>query len=296
MFNRYIQRLADVTPVAANGRATFDIPRDGMYHTLFLECVDSTGAPVPVANILQDIGEITVKHDGTNVMQINSELIYKLYEYYYSRYNVTRIDGLLPLLFANEYFTDQAPADRTSVGFINTAAPQVEIEFGATVGTAGHTSNVRVRRDVRNISAGRGTYRKLLRYSRNQTSGGQYEIDDIPHVSSPNVGTIAHHIVYDGTAARINRVELLVNQTVILDVTPQIMKFIIEQAGRKWQDDAVANSIFTLPYDLSNDPTGYLVHGGITDLRIRVDWTAAPGQFDVYAETYDGIGSAEGNA
>lgn len=291
MYNRRILRLADVTPVAANGRATFDLPRDGMYHQLFLRCVDSAGALVPVANILADIGEITIRHDGTNVMQLNSELLYKFYEYYYDRYNVSRVDGILPIIFASEHFTDQQPADRTSIGLTNTVA-QIEINFGAAIGTAGHISNVQVYRDTRALSGPRGTYRKIVRYDRNHTSGGQFEIDDIPHLNNPTTGTIAHHIVHDGTAARINRLELIVNSTVIMDYTPEIMQFCVEQAGRKWMDGAVTQSIFTLPFDLSNDPTAFLVHAGIADLRMRVEWSAAPGQFQIYHETYEQIGQA----
>lgn len=294
MFNRNIKTMADVTPVRANTRATYDIPRDGAYHQILMYCVDATGAPVSPENIIAGIGEIVLRHNGDDIMQLDAELAYKWYEMYYDRFNVSRVPGVLPLIFACEHWIDQPPADRTAHGLANISAPQFEINFKAAIGGAGQISNVRMYRDNRAVGAAqRGVHRRLKRYNRNQTSIGTFEIDELPIVNSPTTGTIAHHIVYDGSGgAVIERVELVVNQNVIVDVNPQIMRFLMEQAGRKWQDDASARSIFTIPYDLGNDQFSYLVHSGIAELRLRVRFAgAAPNLFEVYVESYEDIGS-----
>ena len=88
-------------------------------------------------------------------------------------------------------------------------------------------------------------------------------------------------MLYDGSAAVINKVELLLNNDTIQTFEPLIQRAVLEKRGRKYMVTAAANSLFQMAFDLTDDDTGYLDHNILEDLRLRVNWSAAPGAFTI---------------
>ena len=163
---------------------------------------------------------------------------------------------------------------------------QMELTFSANVTTATHTDAIAVYIERTQPSQPLGIHRRLLRIERNFAGSGDQEIDDIPF--TPGELTAGLNFLYDGSAAVINTVELLLNNTAVQTYEPLIQRAILEKKERKHMVTAAANSLFQIPFDLSGDGSGYLDHAALEDLRIRVNWSAAPGSYTILRELYTG--------
>ena len=209
----------------------------------------------------------------------------------YARFGAAQNAGMLPIVLAPEYMTDQPAADRLAHGMGGVGVMQLELEFSSNVAAANHTDQIEVYVDRRKATRPRGTHKRLNRFVRSGSSSGVQEITDIPHEKGTiGVATTAYHIVHDGTAAVINNIEVLLNNETVINADPLLLQNQMEMSGRKWMADTAVKSVFTIPFDLSNDIQGFMSHKDIFDIRLKVDWSASPGSFEIYRESIHGIG------
>lgn len=286
---RPIEKWADLNPVTANGKATADLPPAGTYYAIYLECLDG-GVPVSAANIAADIQNVKVTLDGRTVYEISGVGIQKLYEHHYAHNNsAAPIAGCLPLLFAPDFLSRNMDSEVIAWGMADQGVIQVEVDFGALVNTAGHIDQVAVYTERTQANRPLGTHRQVLRFERSFASAGDQEIVDLP-VEKGDVVTAAFHILYDGSAAVINQFEVIANNNIVMNLSPTIAQQQLEKRDRKFMVAAAANDLFSVPFDLSGDLNGFLPHVGLNDLRLRVNWSAAPGAYTIIRESYHGVG------
>ena len=284
------EKFADIVGVAASGTGTADIPVAGTYFGIHLQCLDG-GAAVSVANIKSDITNVKLTVDGAVLYEADADMIFDLYEHKYALRGGVAQAGILPIILAPDHWTLNRESSALGWGMREAKSFQVELTFGASVGTASHIDQIRT--FVERIPENRplGEHYRLLKYTRNFPSSGVQEITEIPTEGGRQVSTTAWHFQHDGSAGVINNIETLVNNQSVFNIPPLLAKHRNEKAGRKWMADTNAKSLFSLPFDLSNDPGGYLTHDQLNDLRFRLDWSAAPGTFSLYRESFHNIGS-----
>lgn len=289
---RPIEKFADVNPVNANGTASASLTAAGVYHTVLLRCLDSAGAEISVANMKEDIKKVRITINGVNHYEPDGDLLFDLQELYYAKDGASPVDGIVPIQLSPHHLENVDVVDNMGYGMAGVTAFQLEVEFGPDVGTAGHTSQVQVYTERPGADRPLGTHRRLISYERSFASAGVQEVNNLPiEPDTEGVVTNALHIQHDGTAARINNVEVKINNQVVMNVKPSVVKMLMERAGRKWMDDANANSLFSIPFDLIPGGAGYLSHVGVFDLRLNIEWSAAPSSFTIYRESTHGVGS-----
>lgn len=283
---RPVEKFADITPVTASGKASANLPAFGVYHAIHLVCTDG-GAAVSVANILADITNVKLTLDGRTAFEASAAAIQKLQEaQYFKLADVAPIAGVLRIPLSPDHLTNQNVANALGWGMGGVNVFQLELTFGASVATAGHVDAIAVYVERTQPTQALGAHRELLRVERNFTGSGDQEITDIPFTLDEK--TAGLHLLYDGSAAVINTVELLLNNDTVQTFEPLISRSILESRGRKYMVTAAANSLFQLAFDLSNDDSGFLDHSILEDLRLRVNWSAAPGSFTILREVYKG--------
>lgn len=284
---RDLEQFADITPVVASGKATARLPAFGEYQAIHLQCLDSGAAAVSVANILADITNIKLTLNGTTAWEASAAALQKLYEaQYFKLADVAPIAGVLTIPLANDFLTKFADTRITGWGMANVDTFQLELTFGASVATATHISTIEVFVERVPTNAALGLHRRLYTITRNFPSAGDQDITDIPF--NTNELTAGLHLLYDGSAAVVNQLELKLNNDTRQIFTPLIQRAVLEKRGRKFMVAGAANDLFQIPFDLSNDGSGYLDHRLLEDMRILVNWSAAPGTFYILREVYVG--------
>jgi hypothetical protein len=286
---RALEKFADITPVAASGKATAVLPPFGIYHAIHLVCTDG-GAAVSVANILDNITNVKLTFNGSTVFEANAATIQKLYEaQYFKLADVAPIAGVLTIPLSTDHLTNYIAGQAMGWSMAGITTFQLELTFSANVAGSGHTDKIEVYVNRTFPKAGEAVspmHRRLYTISRNFTGSGDQEITDIPFNS--NELTAGLHLLYDGSAAVINSLDLVLNNDEVKKYIPLIQRAELEMRGRKYMVTAAANSLFQIPFDLSGDLSGYLDHRALEDVRLRVNWSAAPGSFRIIREVYVG--------
>ena len=284
MFRNW-EKFADIASVTASGTGTADLPVAGCYYALWFRCLDG-GAAVSVANIKQNITNLKLALDGVTVMEADAHLLFDLYEQQFAWGGAAQRAGMLPVILAPDWLTRHLEADALAWGMKGIKSFQVEFTFSSLVGTAGHIDQIQCFAERIALDRPLGTHRRLLRYARSFASSGVQELTELPTEGGAGVVTTGYHFQYDGAAAVINNVEMLVNNQVVLNIPPLVAQHRLEKAARLWQVSAAAKDLFSLPFDVTNDLLGYVPHSGLNDLRFRLDWSAAPNAYSVYRESY----------
>lgn len=284
------EKFADLSPVAANGTATAELPNGGTYHTFYLQCLDG-GANVSVANIKADITNVRLTLNGVNYVEASAALLFDLYEQHYSSKGATLPAGVLPIILSPLALMDANAQETFGYGMGENPVMQLEITFGSAIGTAGHVDQVQVFTGRVAESRPLGVHQRLTKFEQSFASTGTQEISDIPKAGGDKAATTAFHIVYDGSMATIDDVEVIANNQTVMKLTPAVAQTLLEKAGRKFMVAGAADDVFTIPFDLFNNTAGYLPHKGLNDLRLKVVWSgAAPGSYKIYRTSVWGIG------
>lgn len=289
---RPIERFANLASIAASGTGTADLPVAGTYYALYLRCLDETGAPVAIADIITDITNVKLALDGTTMYEASAAAILDLYEQKYAHRGASQVAGMLPIILCPDYFSLTREANFLAWGMQNIRSFQVEVTFGATAATAGNTNSIEVYVERSPVNNPLGEHYRLLKFARNFPSSGVQEVTELPTEGGKGVATLAWHWQYAGNSAVISNVEAIINNQVVFNGPELVMRTAMNKAGWKSMVSGAANDLFTVPFGLSNDPLGYLPHDGLNDLRFRLTWSAAPNSHVLYRESMHGIGNS----
>ncbi len=285
---RPIEKFASLQGVAPSAKATADLPAAGTYYAIFLHCLDG-GVGVSVANIAADILNVRITLDGVVVYEASGQAIQTFYDSLFSRDGAAPRAGILPIILAPDYLTHARDSEMIAYGMGGVGVLQMEVDLGASIGTANHIDQIDVYVQRIPMTQPLGIHRRLLRFSRNFASAGVQEITDLPFEGGADVATAAWAIQYNGAAAVINSVQVLANNQLVMDLVPNVAQAMMEKAGRKWEVSGSAADMFIVPFDLSNDLAGFLGHKDLNDFRMRVNWSAAPNAYSLYRMSYHGI-------
>jgi hypothetical protein len=292
---RPLEKFADMASVVASGIATADLPAAGTYYTIWLHCLDG-GAAVSLANIKADILNVKLTLNGTTFLEASSTALYAIYEEQYAEQGAVPRAGMLPITLAPDHLERTLDSDQLALGMGGITALQLELTLGAATATAGHVDQIAVYVERLPTTRPVGTHRKLLKFARSFASAGVQEITDLPFEAGSDAATAAYHLLYNGAAAVITDLEFIVNNQTIRKYAPLAAQSQNEKAGRKWMVAGAAGDLFSIPFDLSGDLTGYLGHEDVYDLRMRTTWSAAPNAYEIYRESYHGRGKPNYNS
>lgn len=280
------EKYSDIASVAASATGTADLPISGTYYGIYLRCLDA-GAAVSVANIKADILNVKLTIDGVTLLEADAHCLYDLWEHYYGSRGASQQAGMLPIPLAPDWWADRARADALGWGMRNSKSFQLELTFNSAI----TIDQVQVYTERSPDNRALGEHRRLLKFARSFPSSGVQEVSELPTEGGKSVLTTAWHWQYDGSAAVIDNLEALVNNQQVINIPPLVAETRVEKGGRTWMVGGAAKDLFSLPFDLSADPSGYLSHGGLYDLRFRLDWSAAPNSHTLYRESIHNAGS-----
>lgn len=283
------EQFANLTPIAGGSLATQDIPRAGTYYGLTPKCLDG-GVPLTAAQIVADVDDVKLTLNGQTICEATPGFLHKLHQYYHASRDAGNVDGIIPIPLARDHMPIFAEAAAYAVGMIGVNSFQLELDLASSL-TLLDEVELRVQRsnEAREVKQ----HLRVHRFPQSFSTTGEQEITNIPREA--NTGILALHVEFDGSGTSpttLDQAEIIVNGSTVAKYEPEELQHVLEKAGRDYMVTGSATDVFSIPFDLTNDLTGYLPMKDVSDLRLKLTWGgAAPSGFTVYRESVFGLGN-----
>jgi hypothetical protein len=281
MYTQIIKQ-ASAVGVASNTTATARIPTSGTQYGVFLFCKQSGGAATPIANIKSSIGDITIYHNGEQIMLATATFFLDMQKYYFDALTggASNVAGIIPIPFAPYHFNNFAERQLFAVGTANLQTITINISCL----TLSSLVSIDIYSEVDPSLRNRAQHIRIKRYPQSFATTGTHEIPTLP-LEGATVGYKCLHIELGTNPGVSDYVTFKVGGFAIYDTVVTALNTVYSNfCGRTPQ------AAYTyVDFGKNNAITSFLPMAGIQDIRLLVDWTTTPTSYNVYAEEIFGL-------
>lgn len=284
-----IKQEATKSGMGAGDKVTIDLTAAGVHHALFLDFRKAAAATMTEAEIEADVGKILIKCDGEPKIELLASEAIDLWRYYHGKdgthtpASVVAIDFTRPNNFMRLI-------DRQAMGYgmNDVRSFTCEIDITAVVTLASIQPRSLIEPDnSRNL----GRHLCVRRLTDYFASTGVQQIDKKLPFGQMDHGLFAIHF-HQGAGAGVFTdvtIKSSAGQGVDSDIYPEMVlalhNLLNYNAGR-----TIQTGWYHVDFALTNDPTGYLPLGPLTNLRADINWaTNAPLSFAILCEEVRGL-------
>jgi len=296
MFKQVLKQASIAT--IASSVVSGKIPTTGTHHALLLHLKTSSGS-LTRANAIADITNVTVRINGTPIIDASAQALLDIFKYYHDVFSatvstnctaevLTAASGLvLPIWFDRGDLASDSERQLFALGMADVTSFTVDLTCGASVNTANHVGSVDLYSVVSPQTRKLGQHIRIARYSNTlgAATGSPQEISSLP--KEADTGYLALHC-YHATVQPSN-IQVKIGGRAIYDSVPgDIAISIGSRAGRSPQTN-YQHVDFALSRDIFN--LGFLPMAGIQDFRLGVTYAADPSAnpLIIYAERIHGL-------
>ncbi len=279
-----IIRQASFLGVAQNNSATARIPTTATFYAAYLYFKKGDGTATSIANIKTYIGDITVYHDGDQIMLGTATFFLDMQKYYFDAVTggAANVAGVIPIPFAPYHFKNFAERQVFAVGTKNIQNMTINVNINNVAITNLGSIDIFTEQDPSVRS--RGQYIRIKRYPQAFGGTGEHEVPNLP-LEGPNVAYKCLHIELGSNPGVSDYVTFKVGGNNIYDRVVNAINTVYSnfclrtpQAAYTYVDFGKNNTIIT-----------YLPMQGLSDIRLVTDWTTTPTTYNVYAEEVFGL-------
>jgi len=272
-------KQANVTGITASSVATAKIPTSGTHYALFLVPKASNGSAVSVANMKTAIGNMVLRHNGEQIIEMTATFALDLQKYYGDSMNAGNVAGVIPIFFAPAHFNNFTERQLFAVGTADIQTITLDMNILSTTNMATIDVFSEVTPEVRP----RGMHLRIKKNPQSFAQTGDQEITTLP-LEGASVGYKALHI--EAGSGTFDKVTVKVGNYAIFDQIQTALNQVVLNAARRTPQ----SGYYHVAFDRSNDITSFLPMGGVQDFRQVISWiTAAPTNFNIYAEEIFGL-------
>lgn len=281
MFYAIPEKMKNVTGIGAGAVTVTDMPVRGVYHGVYLVCRKAAGVAMTRAEIIADVGLITLRVDGNIEYQASATVILDLFKYWHDKDGAFTVAGALPIPFTRPNLVPAAQKALLGWGMKDRTSFTLEVDIDAVATLV----TIEVWAAIEPNERAFGRHLSLLQYPQTFAATGIHQITTLPQ-KNPDVGILAMHI--GESTGDINSVIVQDGTRVIFDEVPmELNNMMLRQAGRTGQTD-----YYHVDFSVMDDQAGYLAVGNIRDFRQSIEWEAgggAPGNYSIYIEQVRGL-------
>ena len=272
-------KLETPTGLQRGGTTTLPIIIGPYYRHLELLLTSSSGAetaatPTTITQFAGMVREMRVKINGNTIQQISGSALLRMNAYFGPKYEA--ITGAFPLWFTRLWMLTEGGQDSSRLASFGARSCTLEIDWEDS-GQYPRSADIRAQQENRLSPEDIGGYRKITQFSKSYSGIGRDEIIDLPRGDH-----LCHLIMIDhplqNVIDNINRVQLVINQSVQYETLPLNRDLAMKRLGRVEQEkclmiDFADKQLFgeALPMDA-------------TDLRLIIDWDVAPDAYTIYLD------------
>ncbi|MDD5692250.1 MAG: major capsid protein P2 [Candidatus Omnitrophica bacterium] len=282
---RQLLKKANMNGIAAGAIATGVLPAEGTYYSVFLVAKTAAGVALTRAEILADIGNVKAMINGEEIVNCDVAVLLDLQKYYGDQIGAGNVDGIIPIYFERPHLATDAERSVFALGMANVSSFTLE----AAIDGVAQLATLEIFAEVSNENRLLGQHVRLLKYPQSFAQTGDQEITTLPFINDASKAYLALHIT--AGAGTFNEVTVRIGGNAIFDrVGVNLNKVLLQKDLRNPQ-----TGYYHVDFARPNDLKGLLPMAGIKDFRQTINWiTAAPTNFNIYAETLHGLKVAQG--
>ena len=283
-----IKQEATKSGMGAGDKVTINLTAAGVHHALYLDFRKAAAATMTEAEIIADVGKILIKVDGEPKIEVLASEAIALSKYYRDKNGANTMVSVLPIDFLRANFNNLADRQLMGYGMADVRSFTCEIDITAVATLASITPRSYIEPDNTRRLGRHLCIRRLTDYF---NATGVQQIDKKLPYGQPDVGMFAIHF-HQGAGAGVFKqvtVKASAGQGVDSDIYPEMLKALHDQL-LKDNGRTIQTEWFHVDFALTNDPTGYLPIGPLTNLRADIEWaTNAPLSFPILCEEVRGL-------
>jgi hypothetical protein len=283
-----IKQEATKSGMGAGDKVTIDLTAAGVHHALFLDFRKAAAATMTEAEIEAAVGKILIKCDGEPKIEMLASEAFDIWRYYRAKDGSHTIASVLPIWFTRSNFKRLIDRQMSGYGMADVRSFTCEIDITSVITLASITPRSYIEPDNTRKLGKHLCIRRLTDYF---GSTGVQQIDKKLPFGQADVGMFAIHF-HQGAGAGVFTdvtVKASAGQGVDSDIYPEMVKALHDQLlqdnGRTLQ-----TGWYHVDFALTNDPSGFLPLGTLTNLRADINWaTNAPLSFPILCEEVRGL-------
>lgn len=275
------KKQQNVGNIAAGAVCTVELPKDKVHHGLMLVCRKAALAVMSRAEIIADIGDITVRVDGDIKIEASITTLLDLFKYWHDKDGAFTVAGAVPIMYTRPIMPTAEERSLLAWGMKGVRSYALEVNVTAIATLV----SIEVWTLVEDAERALGRHLCISRHPQNFGATGVQQLTTMPY-GDPDVAILVDH--FGESTGDIDNITVKANGNDILDAVPmELNAMVLRQKGRTVQTD-----YYPVDYSLLNHRAGYLSSGGLTSLRYEIDWEAgggAPGNYLVHREEVRGL-------
>ena len=284
-----IKQEATKSGLGAGDKVTIDLTAAGVHHALFLDFRKAAAATMSEAEIEADVGKILIKVDGEPKIEMLASEAIDIWRYYHAQDGAHTIASVVPIWFTrNKSFNRLIDRQMMGYGMADVRSFTCEIDITAVATLASVTPRSYIEPDNNRRLGRHLCIRRLTDYF---SSTGVQQIDKKLPFGQPDIGMFAIHF-HQGAGAGVFTdvtVKASAAQGVDTDIYPE-MNLALHNLLEHDNGRTIQTGWYHVDFALTNDVTGYLPLGPLTNLRADIEWaTNAPLSFPILCEEVRGL-------
>jgi hypothetical protein len=283
-----IKQEATKSGMGAGDKVTIDLTAAGVHHALFLDFRKAAAATMTEAEIEADVGKILIKVDGEPKIEMLASEAIDLWRYYHGKAGAHTIASIVPIDFIRRNFGRLVDRQLFGYGMADVRSFTCEIDITGVVTLSSITPRSYIEPDNTRKLGRHLCIRKLTDYF---SSTGVQQIDKKLPFGQADIGMFAVHF-HQGAGAGVFTdvtIKASAGQGVDSDIYPEMLKALHDLLNYN-NGRSIQTGWYHVDFALTNDPTGYLPLGPLTNLRADINWaTNAPLSFAILCEEVRGL-------
>lgn len=280
---QYETFLGTVTGLQTNGTGLFSIPTAGTYYAYRFRFLTGAGVEVTQAQSEAEITNISIRVNGDLVIDAKTSELNMLQGYYGDSKGAAIVPGITVIdLVRSNALT--APGEKTQYAWGTKGVDSIQCQFQC--GTLTNVASIEVYAVQTDEDRPMGTHLRILPTTASFPSTGDFTLPDLP--KDPGTAYLAAHVGL-GAGTLKNTTLTIDNVRIYGEIPPKI-----EQQRLEWHGRNPQTGFFHLDFCLYNEILGYLPmvrnNGGrVQDIRLKTNWTVAPGNHRILTERIFGL-------
>ncbi len=280
---QYESFLGNASGLASNGTGLFAIPTAGTYYGFRFRFLTAGGVEVTQAQAEAEVTDIRIRVNGDLVIDAKTSELNMLQGFYGDSKGAAIVPGITVIdLVRSNALT--LPGEKTQYAWGTKGVDSIQCQF--VCGTLTNVASIEIYAVQTDEDRPMGTHLRILPTTANFASTGDYTLSDLPR--DPGTAYLAAHIGLG--AGTLKNTTLTIDNVLIYNQIPPK----VEQQRLEWHGRNPQTGYFHLDFALQNEILGYLPmvrNNGrkVQDIRLKTNWTVAPGNHRVVTERIFGL-------
>jgi hypothetical protein len=274
---QYTKKFANAQGLASGALATLVIPPQGRFYKLVFRFLTAAGAEVTQAQLEAEVTDFRLRINGDLLYDVKTAELNMLQNYYGSGFGAGVVAGVMVVNLDRSNLN--LPGERSQYAIGTMGVNSIECQF--VCATLTNVASIECYASLTAEVAPVGSHQRILSFPQTFATTGDHEVSTLP--TTPGTAYLNLHIAL-GSGTLLKTTAIADNTDLFQETPASVLRVLANDSGRTPQ-----TGYRHLPFDKENELLGFLPMAkgdgtSVKDLRIRNNWSVAPGNHRFIAE------------